>query len=66
MIVLEVIRTALTIVLAVIVYRLAWDLEKAKHVGAGQVMYMERQGLELPPPEVMTQIINSYWEEENT
>lgn len=65
MIVLEVIRTALTIVLAVIVYRLAWDLEKAKRVGAGLVMYMERQGLELPPPEVMTQIINSYWEEEN-
>lgn len=66
MIALEVIRTALTIVLAVIVYRLAWDLEKAKRVGAGLVMYMERQGLELPPPEVMTQIINSYWEEENT
>ena len=66
MIVLEVIRTALTIVLAVIVYSLARDLEKAKRVGAGLVMYMERQGLELPPPEVMTQIINSYWEEENT
>lgn len=65
MIVLEVIRTALTIVLAVIVYRLAGDLEKAKRVGAGLVMYMERQGLELPPPEVMSQIINSYWKEEN-
>lgn len=63
--ILGVIQLVLTIVLAWIATRTARQLEKAKIVGAGLVRYMVEQGLELPPPEVMTQIINGYFREED-
>ena len=66
MIVLEVIRDVLTFVLAAIAIKSTRDLEKAKRVGAGLVQYMTEQGLVLPPPEVMIQIINGYFREEDT
>lgn len=65
MIVLEVIRDVLTFVLAAIAIKSTRDLEKAKRVGAGLVHYMTEQGLVLPPPEVMIQIINGYFREED-
>lgn len=65
MIVLEVIRDVLTFVLAAIAIKSTRDLEKAKRVGAGLVQYMTEQGLVLPPPEVMIQIINGYFREED-
>lgn len=50
----------LTFVLAGLAIKYARDLEKAKEVGAGLVWYMQEHGLELPPPEEMSQIINEW------
>lgn len=63
--ILGVIQLVLTIVLAWMAIRTARQLEKAKIVGAGLLRYMEEQGLELPAPEEMTQIIYGYCAEED-
>lgn len=61
-IVLTTIQVLLTLTLGVICIKLAHDLEKLKHICVGLIGYMEDQGLELPPPEEMRRIIDSYWE----
>lgn len=63
-IVLTTIQVLLTLALGVICIKLAHDLEYARYIGAGLLRYMEDHGLELPPPEEMRRIIDSYWEED--
>lgn len=62
--ILTTIQVLLTLVLGVICIKLAHDLDESRYVGAGLLVYMEDHGLELPPPEEMRRIIDSYWEED--
>ena len=62
--VLALVQLILASVLGVICVKLAYALEDARYVGAGLIKYMTDHGLELPPPEEMRRIIDSYWEDD--